>query len=94
MGNKYCRRHHLNPFLEILIFKISNLKTNVMKEKVSEDIFETECWSYDVISDPYQVFAETFSTASMDFLRRFIKKILHYAESQLAQVSGPVPVRY
>ena len=52
-----------------------------MKEKVSEDIFETECWSYDAISDPYQVFAETFSTASMDFLRRFIKKILHYAEA-------------
>ena len=34
-----------------------------------------------MITDPYQVFAEAFSTAGMDFLRRFIKKILHYAEA-------------
>jgi hypothetical protein len=52
-----------------------------MKEESPEDIFETECWFYKVISDPYQVFAEAFSTAGMDFLRRFIKKILHYAEA-------------
>ena len=36
---------------------------------------------YKTISDPYQVFAEAFSTADMDFLRGFIKKILHYAEA-------------
>jgi hypothetical protein len=52
-----------------------------MKEKVSEDIFETECWSYKVINDPYQVFAESFSMAGMAHLRSFIKKILHYAEA-------------
>ena len=52
-----------------------------MKEESSKDIFETQCWSYSIISDPYQVFAEVFFTADMDFLRRFIKKILHYAEA-------------
>jgi hypothetical protein len=52
-----------------------------MKDESLEDIFETRCWLYDVITDPYQVFAEAFSTAGMDFLRRFIKKILHYAEA-------------
>jgi hypothetical protein len=52
-----------------------------MKKKSSKDLFETKCWSYNLISDPYQVFAEAFSTASMDFLRSFIKKILHYAEA-------------
>jgi hypothetical protein len=52
-----------------------------MKEESPEDVFETECWLYNVITDPYQVFAEAFSTAGMDFLRRFIKKILHYAEA-------------
>ena len=52
-----------------------------MKEESPKDIFETRCWLYDVIIDPYQVFAEAFSAAGMDFLRRFIKKILHYAEA-------------
>jgi hypothetical protein len=52
-----------------------------MKEESPKDIFETECWFYNIITDPYQVFAEAFSTAGMDFLRRFIKKILHYAEA-------------
>jgi len=52
-----------------------------MKEESSKDLFETECWLYKVISDPYQVFAEAFSTAGIDFLRSFIKKILHYAEA-------------
>jgi hypothetical protein len=52
-----------------------------MKQESPEDIFETECWLYKVNTDPYQVFAEAFSTAGMDFFRRFIKKILHYAEA-------------
>jgi hypothetical protein len=52
-----------------------------MKDESPEDIFETECWLYHVITDPYQVFAEAFSTAGMHFLRRFIKKILHHAEA-------------
>jgi len=52
-----------------------------MKEESPKDIFETECWFYNIITDPYQVFAEAFSAAGMDFLRRFIKKILHYAEA-------------
>ena len=52
-----------------------------MKEESPKDIFDTRCWLYQVHTDPYQVFAEAFSTAGMDFLRRFIKKILHYAEA-------------
>jgi hypothetical protein len=52
-----------------------------MEEESTKDVFETHCWLYDVVSDPYQIFAEVFSTAGMDFLRRFIKKISHYAEA-------------
>jgi len=52
-----------------------------MKEESTRDVFETQCWLYDVVTDPYQVFAEALSAAGMDFLRRFIKKILHYAEA-------------
>jgi hypothetical protein len=51
-----------------------------MKEESPEDIFETECWLYRVITDPYQVFAEAFSMAAIAHLRSFIKKVLHYAE--------------
>lgn len=52
-----------------------------MKKQTSKDVFETKCWSYHVITDPYQVFAEVFSSADMDFFRRLIKKIMRYAES-------------
>jgi hypothetical protein len=52
-----------------------------MKKRSPKDLFETECWLYEVNTDPYQVFAEAFSTAGMDFFRRFIRKILHYAEA-------------
>lgn len=52
-----------------------------MKEKSLKDIFSTQSWLYDVITDPYQVFAEAFSTADIGFLRRFIKDILPYAEA-------------
>ena len=51
-----------------------------MKEESLQDIFETQCWLYNVIDDPYQVFAEAIFNAGLDSLRRFIKKILHYAE--------------
>jgi hypothetical protein len=52
-----------------------------MKEESTKDVFETQCWLYDVVTDPCQVFAEAFSTAYLSFFRRFIKKILHYAEA-------------
>lgn len=52
-----------------------------MKEESLKDLFDTQCWLYDVITDPYQVFAEAFFNAGLDSLRRFIKKILHYAEA-------------
>jgi len=53
-----------------------------MKEKSIKDEFDTECWCYNIIADPYQVMAEAFSTAGMPHLRGFIKKILHYSEAQ------------
>lgn len=53
-----------------------------MKEKLSKDRFETRCWCYSIVSDPYQVMAEAFSTADMSPLRSFIKKALHYSEAQ------------
>ena len=54
-----------------------------MKKK-NKDInpFDTQCWCYDGITDPYQVFAEAFSHTGMAHLRRVIKKILHYAEAE------------
>lgn len=53
-----------------------------MEKTLTNDEFETKCWLYVIINDPYQVFAEAFSTAEMDFLRSFTKKILSCAESE------------
>lgn len=53
-----------------------------MKEKISKDEFDTRCWCYSVVRDPYQVMAEAFSTAGMPHLRTFIKKVIHYSEAQ------------
>ncbi len=53
-----------------------------MKEKSSKDVFDTKSWCYNIVTDPYQVMAEAFSTAGMHHLRSFIKKILHYSEAQ------------
>ena len=52
-----------------------------MKEKSSKDEFDTQCWNYSEISDPYQVFAEAFAHSEMFHFRSMIKKILHYAEA-------------
>lgn len=51
-----------------------------MEKESTQDVFDTRCWLYDIVTDPYQVFAEVFSTAVIGSFRRFIKKILHYAE--------------
>jgi len=53
-----------------------------MKEKSCKDEFETRSWCYRVVSDPYQVLAEAFSTAGMPHLRGFIKKALRYSEAK------------
>ena len=52
-----------------------------MKEESLKDLLDTQCWLYDVNTDPYQVFAEAFSTAVIGSFRRFIKNIMHYAET-------------
>ena len=60
---------------------IVHLNQIFMNQESSKDVFETESWLSNINCDPYQVLAEAFSTAGMDFLRSFIKKILHYAEA-------------
>ncbi|MGN6266579.1 MAG: hypothetical protein ACTHM5_12935 [Ginsengibacter sp.] len=52
-----------------------------MTEESPDDIFETKAWLYKAITDPYQVFAEAFSTACIGSFRKFIKNIMHYAEA-------------
>lgn len=49
------------------------------KQKSSKDAFDTVCWHYSIIADPYQVFAEAFSFSEMFCFLRGIKKILYYA---------------
>lgn len=49
------------------------------KQKSSKDAFDTVCWHYSIIADPYQVFAEAFSFSEMCSFLRMIKKILHYS---------------
>ncbi len=51
-----------------------------MKKKKNKDPFDTQCWCYRVITDPYQVCAEAFSHSELPQFRSVIKKILHYAE--------------
>src|SRR5665213_3297845 len=51
-----------------------------MKNKnASTDIFETKCWDYQVINDPYQVFATCFSFATISAFRKAIKEVLLFA---------------
>lgn len=44
--------------------------------KMEKDHFETCCWRREVITDPYQVFAECFSLAGIDYFRDMIKALL------------------
>lgn len=43
------------------------------------DIFETKCWQYKVIDDPYQVFAECFCFADISSFRKAIRQVLLFA---------------
>lgn len=52
------------------------------KNEKIKDVFDTQCWYYKVITDPYQVFAEAFSHSEMPHFRIVIKKILYYAEAE------------
>lgn len=53
-----------------------------MKKKQPTDTFDTQCWFYDEITDPFQVFAEVFTYADMAHFRNSIRKILSYAEAE------------
>ncbi|MDE3183973.1 MAG: hypothetical protein KGM16_11195 [Bacteroidota bacterium] len=51
-----------------------------MKNKEnSRDIFETKCWQYKIIDDPYQVFAESFCFANISSFRKVIRQVLLFA---------------
>lgn len=45
-------------------------------KKTPEDFFETQCWAYEIISDPYQVFAECFCFEHIDSFRETIGNTL------------------
>ncbi|WP_018627342.1 hypothetical protein [Niabella aurantiaca] len=47
-----------------------------MKNKPPKDPFDTYCWSYAVITDPYQVFAECFMFADIGAFRKTIRQVL------------------
>jgi hypothetical protein len=65
------------------------------KKKKIIDVFETQCWFYGIITDPYQVFAECFSHAGLPHFRRVIKKLLHHAESEkIYQAKSPCDVLF
>lgn len=52
-----------------------------MEQKPPTDIFNTQRWFANDITDPYQVIAEFFSHAEVYHFRTVIKKLLFYAES-------------
>ena len=52
-----------------------------MKAKLVKDEFETQCWCNRIVADPYQVLSEAFTTSDMVQLRRFIRMMLQYSES-------------
>jgi len=49
------------------------------KKKAPEDIFETKGWEYQIINDPYQVFATCFCFADISSFRKTIRQVLLFA---------------
>ncbi|MBO9594450.1 MAG: hypothetical protein J7599_16220 [Niabella sp.] len=47
-----------------------------MKNKTPKDLFQTHCWAYKVITDPYQVFTECFFFADIGAYRKTIRRVL------------------
>jgi len=61
--------------------------------KNQNDILETKCWLYKIVTDPYQIFAESFTHAGVAHFRHVIKKLLYYAEAdKLYQEKPPCDV--
>jgi hypothetical protein len=48
-------------------------------KKTTEDIFDTHCWMNDIITDPYKVIAELFSSSECYRLRGLIRKLIQYS---------------
>lgn len=57
----------------IIFYKLSKL---MKKKKAPEDVFETKCWEFKIIKDPYQVFANCFSFADISSFRQDIRQVL------------------
>jgi hypothetical protein len=49
------------------------------KNENPPDVFETKCWEYKVINDPYQVFAECFCFGDISSFRKAIRQVLLFA---------------
>ena len=47
-----------------------------MKDNTPEDIFDTQCWMNGIITDPYKVIAELFSSSECYHLRSVILKLI------------------
>ena len=60
-----------------------------MKEKSIEDEFETRCWMSKIISDPYKVIEELFSSSECFHLRGVIRKLIQCATSSKVYSDKP-----
>lgn len=63
------------------------------KQKTPQDIFETQCWTKEIITDPHQVLAQLFDRSGVHDLRRFIHKTMQAALStKLYKAISPASV--
>lgn len=50
-------------------------------KKAHPDIFKTQCWLQERVTDPYRVLAEMFRMADLNYFRRCIKNLLLFMTS-------------
>ncbi|SFW82283.1 hypothetical protein [Chitinophaga sancti] len=55
---------------------------------------ESAVWNKEEISDPYQVIAESFSSGSLVYYRKNIKKIIHFSFSEYSWKENPADIFY
>lgn len=68
-------------------------KIVTMKNKTPKDPFDTACWSKGCIMNPMKVFAEVFSYADIENLRREVRRIAtHAAADKVYRRSAPCDV--
>ncbi|WP_460687430.1 hypothetical protein [Niabella aquatica] len=60
-----------------------------MKSKHPKDPFETQCWLYQPVTDPYQVIAGIFAEAQVHDFRKLVKKLVSHACNKSAYKGQP-----